>query len=193
VLGEGALTTAERAALQFYAACLPELRPREYRTAGAAGLPLLLWTDASFEPLTDRPAAVGFVAALPRRGAVGAVGAAEGDGLRALAREYDLVHGSAAVPEETMQLLGVRRQQIGQLELLAKLVAYASLRQHAPERLRRCDNRQGVFVDAGLGALGARDARAARGHGGARVVRVRSHQSERLGRAVSGRPVAGAI
>ena len=61
------------------------------------------------------------------------------EGLASLAAEYEFVHGSAEVPEALMELLGVRKQQIGQLEILAKLVSYVSLAEHWGAQLRGCD------------------------------------------------------
>ena len=44
-----------------------------------------------------------------------------------LAEHYDLNHGSAEVPERLMAGLVRRRQQIGQLEILATIVPYLSM------------------------------------------------------------------
>ena len=54
-------------------------------------------------------------------------------GVAALREHFELVHGSADVPESFMRGFVRRRQQIGQLEILAALVVYLSL----PVRFRR--------------------------------------------------------
>ena len=50
-----------------------------------------------------------------------------GAGLAFLAAHYDLYHGSAEVPERLMAGFVRRRQQIGQLEILAAIVPYLSM------------------------------------------------------------------
>ena len=76
----------------------------------------------------DEPGAVGFLVAAPRPSAPPDGPASEpGAGLAFLAEHYDLYHGSAEVPERLMAGFVRRKQQIGQLEILAALVPYLSM------------------------------------------------------------------
>ena len=69
---------------------------------------------------------MGFVVAIPREGAP-PEGPARGGELAFLAEHYEWSHGSAYVPEEIMQALVQRKQQIGQAEILGGLVPYLSM------------------------------------------------------------------
>ena len=84
----------------------------------------------------DEPGAVGFLVAVPRPGTPSeGPGPAPGAGLVFLAQYYDLYHGSAEVPQDMMEGFVWRRQQIGQMEILAGVVPYMSM----PDVLRGRD------------------------------------------------------
>ena len=142
-LDEEALSPGAEASLRFFSSLLPELPPHEFRVARDDSPPPLVWSDARWEEGDPRPAGVGFVVAFPNPGvtsaqvaATVAEAAAANDpfpGIAALREHFELVHGSADVPESFMRGFVRRRQQIGQLEILAALVVYLSL----PGRFRR--------------------------------------------------------
>ena len=117
------LSAGARSSLRFFASVLPAMPRHEYTVARLAGPPVLIWTDARWEPTSLAPAGVGFVVAFPRPGT--AVSAEPS--LDTLRDGYDIVHGSAVVPASFMAGFVHRRQQIGQLEILAALVPYISL------------------------------------------------------------------
>ena len=108
--------------------CLCWSRQRE-------GRPVILLSDARWEEEPgegeapyEEPGAVGFLVAVPREDTPAEGPSAEpGAGLAFLHRYYDFYHGSAEVPESFMQGFVRRRQQIGQLEILAGLVPYLSV------------------------------------------------------------------
>ena len=77
--------------------------------------------SARWEVNDPRPAGVGFVVAVPRGGTPAGV---EARSLTEFAGRFDVFHGSEVVPESFMRGFVRRRQQIGQLELLAALVPY---------------------------------------------------------------------
>ena len=122
------LTEGQRAALRFFADVLPELKPHVVRLRPASEAPALIFSDARYEEddPSGAPAAVGFVVAIPREGAP-PEGPARGGELAFLAEHYEWSHGSAYVPEEIMQALVQRKQQIGQAEILGGLVPYLSM------------------------------------------------------------------
>ena len=117
------LSAGARSSLLFFASVLPVMPPHEYEVRRLAAPPVLVWTDARWEPTLPAPAGVGFVVAFPRPGTA----LSTAPSLAALRDGYDLVHGSAAVPPSFMDGFVRRKQQIGQLELLAAIVPYLSL------------------------------------------------------------------
>ena len=142
-MDEEALSPGAEASLRFFSSLLPQLPPHEFRVARDDSPPPLVWSDARWEEGDPRPAGVGFVVAFPNPGVTSAQVAAtvaaateagvEFPGVAALREHFELVHGSADVPESFMRGFVRRRQQIGQLEILAALVVYLSL----PVRFRR--------------------------------------------------------
>ena len=125
----GPLTAGQRASLRFFVSILPELPKHVVRLAEMERRPSLLLSDARWEEDDDDPAAIGFLLATPRPGcpAKGPTERGVAAGLAFLHRHYDFVHGSAVVPESFMQGFVRRKQQIGQLEILAGLVPYLSV------------------------------------------------------------------
>ena len=69
---------------------------------------------------------MGFLVAIPKPGVEPPAASAGPPSLEVLRRDYDLRHGSEVVPESFMRGFVRRRQQIGQLEILAALVPYLS-------------------------------------------------------------------
>ena len=125
----GALTPGQRASLDFFIAVLPDLPSHDVQLDADRRRPVLLLSDARWEEDDPEPAAVGFVLAVPRSDCPpeGPAGREPGAGLDFLRRYYDFEHGSAVVSEEFMRGFVRRRQQIGQLEILAAVVPYLSV------------------------------------------------------------------
>ena len=117
------LTAGARSSLRFFASVLPVMPPHEYIVRRLSVPPVLIWTDARWELGLPAPAGVGFVVAFPRSGTT----VSGSPSLAALRDGYDIVHGSAEVPASFMAGFVNRRQQIGQLEILAAVVPYLSL------------------------------------------------------------------
>ena len=137
----------------------------------------------------DEPGAVGCLVAVPRPGA-------PPDGPEDfLAEHYDLNHGSAEVPERLMAGLVRRRQQIGQLEILATIVPYLSMPATLAGRdvVHWIDDEGGagarLFKGAGQLADGARAACVQPGPAREAVVRVRALEGQPGRRAVARRPL----
>ena len=101
-----------------------------------------------------------------------------------LAEHYDLNHGSAEVPERLMAGLVRRRQQIGQLEILAAIVPYLSMPATLAGRdvVHWIDDEGGagarLFRGAGQLADGARAACVQPGPAREAVVRVRALEGQ---------------
>ena len=132
------------ASLTFFQDTIPRLAPHEFVADTVAEPPTLIWSDGRFDMDLDGPielrdtAGVGYVVAVPRPGAgLAAPGlAAE---LRAgsqvalrdarirLATLYDFFHGSSVVPKDFMEGFSLRRQYIGQVELLGAFAPYLSV------------------------------------------------------------------
>ena len=89
--------------------------------------PILIWSDASFEPESKQIAAIGFVVAVPKEETVHL------EGKNRTHSDYDWFHGSEPISDEFLAAFVYRKQQIGQLELLALLVPYLSM----PEILKK--------------------------------------------------------
>ena len=94
------------------------------------------------------PAAVAFIVGAPR--ATASAPRLRVDPLRELREHYDFFHGGAPVPPSFMRGFVERRQQIGQLELLAELVPYLSLPAvfDRADALHWCDNSSAVAASA---------------------------------------------
>jgi len=123
--GEGdELSPGAQASLEFFDSLLAVLPAHEFDVVRRETPPVLVWTDARWEVDDARPAGVGFVVAVPKRGAPAGV---EADSVAEFARRFDVFHGSEEVSESFMRGFVRRRQQIGQLELLAALVPYLSM------------------------------------------------------------------
>ena len=124
----GTLTEGQRASLRFFADVLPELKPHVVRLWGEARRPALVFSDARYEEddPSGAPAAVGFVVGIPHDDAPREAPAV-GEELAFLAEHYTWSHGSAYVPDEIMEMLILRKQQIGQAELLGAVVPYLSM------------------------------------------------------------------
>ena len=107
-------------ALAFLITLLSLLPPRIFRLRGAPPRPCVkVWTDAAWEPTSTAPATVGIVVYIPPEAG----------------QRGRYLYSSMVVPEEYMQQFQVRRQYIGQLELLAAVAAYTTF--HAELRDRR--------------------------------------------------------
>ena len=107
-------------ALAFLITLIRLLPPRIFRLRGAAPRPCVkVWTDAAWEPMSEMPATIGIVVYLPPEAG----------------RRGRYLYSSMVVPDEYMQQFQVRRQYIGQLELLAAVAAYTTF--HAELRDRR--------------------------------------------------------
>ena len=101
--------------LEFFASVFdirPEPPPRQISLFGGPRKPVLLWTDAMWEPKQSVRAGVAFVARFP-----------EGR----LGSEVVWLYGAADTPQEILDKFGVKKNYIGQLELLAAALAYFSL------------------------------------------------------------------
>ena len=80
------------------------------------------------EPGSAREHTVGFVAALPRAGAQPPPAAETDAGsVERIMRDYDVVHASAELGRDFVARFVQRKQQIGQVELVAALLPYLSL------------------------------------------------------------------
>jgi hypothetical protein len=123
---DDAILPSARRALEFFEEILPLLPPRRFATAPSDERPVLVWTDGASEPGASREHTVGFVVAIPRDDAPpGGVPVSADE----FARVYRCVHGSAELPPAYMRrfLLPHRKQQIGQVELVAAFTPYASV------------------------------------------------------------------
>jgi len=118
------LSPGAEMSLQFFSSLLEALPPHEFDVVRRRSPPVLVWSDARWEVGDPRPAGVGFVVAVPKVGAPAGVTARS---VAELVRRYDFYHGSEVVPESFMRGFVRRKQQIGQLELLAGLVPYLSM------------------------------------------------------------------
>ena len=109
-----------RSALAFFIDLLPSLRPHVVNLAQDRRPLAVVWSDACYatgrglEEGSLWRAGVGFVVAIPPSDEE------EADG------DASFFHGMAEVPADYMAALVVRRQQIGQLELIAALLPYFS-------------------------------------------------------------------
>ena len=117
-------------ALAFFRSVLPRLPPRRFRFAERRDRrpPIVMYTDAMYEPSSDVAARIGVTIYDPDD--VGSANAPTG-----------WRHASAVVPDDFMAALLPRKQQIGPLETLAPLVALLS----RPEQFR--DREVILFVD----------------------------------------------
>jgi hypothetical protein len=102
---------ALRASLEFFASTLGQLQPRRFDFAKESLPPVLVWSDAAFEPGADTPASIGFVVLIP-----GVAGQPD-----------KWLHSSVEIPAAVLASLTERKQYIGQLELLAAVAVYYSL------------------------------------------------------------------
>jgi hypothetical protein len=107
----GHFSAATCAALSFLLAMLPALRPRVFHTRRQRRPPVLVWSDAAWEPSSDTPATIGFVVFVPAE----------------VGKPARWMHSSLVVPSSFMVGLDPRRQYIGQLELLGAVAVYYSL------------------------------------------------------------------
>ena len=98
-------------ALSFLVALLPLLRPRTFRLRGRARVPIVVYSDAMYEP--GQPPRVGFLVYDPER-------------------SVRWSYASAIVPDAIMASWRERKQYITQLEVLAALLPYTT----SPELFR---------------------------------------------------------
>ena len=108
--------------LEFFISVLPELPPRKLKTAPELERPILVWSDGAAEESVHT---IGFVVAVPRDGAPpGGVPITAEE----FAATYRCLHGSAALPPSyILRFLLRRKQQIGQVELIAAFATYAAI------------------------------------------------------------------
>ena len=114
-----------RRALEFFVDVLPTLPARRFEMAPSDERPVLVWTDGASEPSAARAHTVGFVVAVPRETAppVGTPIAAED-----FDEHYVCTHGSAELDAAYMRRFMLRRkQQIGQVELVAAYTPYSAV------------------------------------------------------------------
>lgn len=117
-----AVGAALEMSLQFFLSALTSLKARDIcvKTTGYAP-PILMWTDATGTNEGEGQPVIAFVARYP-----GGV-QAPSDPVGSTAQHPRWVHGYLTVPEEIIKGLMRRKQQVGQLELLAAASAYYSL------------------------------------------------------------------
>lgn len=108
--------------LQFFQTALMSLKARDICVKATGYLPpILIWTDATGTNEGEDQPVIAFVARYP-----GGV-IAPSDPVGVVVQQPRWVHGYQAVPPEVLGQLEKRRQQVGQLELLAAASVYYSL------------------------------------------------------------------
>ena len=118
-----------RMSLNFFDAALRSLRARNICVAAVSrSPPILIWSDATGTNEGESAPQLAFVARFP--GGTPAPG--DPPGLTPIHSRW--VHAAMVVPTAVMRQLDVRKQQIGQLELLAAIVAYYSMTPYLAER-----------------------------------------------------------
>jgi len=109
-------------ALNFFHAALASLRPRSVYVGPVKPLPpVLVWSDATGTNEGEAQPMIAFVARFP-----GGL-AAPGDPPGLTPTQPRWVHGAWLVSYELLAELEARRQQVGQLELLAAVAAYYTM------------------------------------------------------------------
>ena len=141
---DDSLSPSVVSALNYFSSLLPVLSPHTFQVDPPPDPPTLVWSDGRFdmdlegEVILQGTAGVGYVVATPKEGVTRAsaelkealVQGYPSSLARAkerLATLYDFVHGSAGVSEEFMEGFAVRRQYIGQVELLGAFAPYLSV------------------------------------------------------------------
>jgi hypothetical protein len=125
-------TAGVAASLGYLTRLLPAIPPHTIRLAASAGPPTLLWTDGCYEDpdrnafATDFECNIGFLVGTPRKG-IEWPPPQSPPSAEWVAASYDFVHGAAPVPEELLETLVRRRQQIGQVEIIGAIVPYLSV------------------------------------------------------------------
>lgn len=139
VSSDGTLPVEVLEALKFFHAVLPILPARRFTFGASASTlpPIIVYTDAMYEPGSAVPARIGIAIYDP----------ADPDLAPSRGEEPSLWrHCSASVPADLIAKLRPRKQQIGPLETLGALVCYLS----RPEQFR---NRQVIHFIDNTGAL----------------------------------------
>ena len=136
------LSAGERTSIKFFGAMLADLPPYNFEVDPDDEPPVLIWSDGASEPGSKREHTIGFVAALPRAGARPPPATeTDAESVERVMRDYDVVHASAELDPEFIAHFVARKQQIGQVELVAALLPYLSLvDEHGRSRLagKRC-------------------------------------------------------
>ena len=115
--------------LQFLDVTLQSLRIRNVCVAATSRMPpVLIWSDATGTNEGESAPQIAFVARFPG----GLSAPLDPAGLTPPHPRW--VHGAMVVPAAVIHELEVRKQQIGQLELLAAIVAYYSMAPHLTQR-----------------------------------------------------------
>jgi hypothetical protein len=127
--GHPRINLALEMSLNFFDMALRSLRVRNICVAAVSRVPpILIWSDATGTNEGESAPQIAFVARFPG----GTPAPLDPPGLTPIHPRW--VHAAMVVPLDVMSELEVRKQQIGQLELLAAIVAYFSMAPFLVER-----------------------------------------------------------
>ena len=112
------ISTSAEAAIRFLIAVLPRIRPMRLELLRTARTPVVLYTDGCHEGDTMD---VGFIAGLPLPAAESTPAA------QRRPEQYRWLHGGGSIPADLRRAFLDRKQQIGQVEIIAGIVAYLSI------------------------------------------------------------------
>ena len=151
---EGSLPPSVLESLSFFRSVLPRLPARRFLFGRRRSRkkPIVVYTDAMYDPLADVPARIGIAYYDPEL-----VGSAEAP--------TGWCHASASVPAHIMSSLAPRKQQIGPLETIVPPLLLSS----HPERFR--DREVILFVDNTQAVFNLASG-SARAHDSARIVHI---------------------
>jgi hypothetical protein len=124
-------TVGVAASIEYLIRLLPTIPPHSIRLDASAGPPTLLWSDGCYEN-PDRSyfthgveCNIGFLVGSPKKG-IEWPPPASPPSAEWVAANYDFTHGAAPVPDELLESLVRRKQQIGQVEIIGAIVPYLS-------------------------------------------------------------------